>query len=117
MKYTVHPHPTDGGIYLRFPTDLGIIVVRVMKEDEGVASLTVMEQNSALDAAWMSDEDAYALESVQAQRNRFGARRMLGILREVKAALPQVHTWVYERKSGANVGVRARRGHAAAANL
>ncbi len=117
MEYSVHPHPTDGGLYLRFPTDLGIIWVKVMKVDEETASLVVMEQDSAMEAAWMNDDETMALPCIQAQRNRFGPALMLGICRTVRAALPKVSTWVYERKSGANVGVRARRGHAAAANL
>jgi len=110
MEYTTHPHPTDGGIYMRFPTRLGTIWVRVIKEDHDVASVTVMEQDSAMAAAWMSDGEAYALPVVQEQRNRFGTGLMLKILRAVRDSMPSVVTWAYERKSGINPGIRAKKG-------
>jgi len=89
------------GIYHRFTNEAGTVIIKVVPvRYPDVASLVVYEMTSAIAAIGLSDEEGHALDVTQAQRNRFGTGFMLRALKTVRATMPEVKTWVWERKSG-----------------
>ena len=100
MQHKVHI--LQDGIYHLFSDAPGTVVVKVISQSDAVAAVVAYEMQSAIAAIGMSDEEGHELEVTKAQRNRFGTGFMLRALRSVKASMPEVRTWVWERKSGVN---------------
>ena len=111
MKHT--RHALADGLYHMFDTDKGVVVVRVQPVDieNRVASVSVYERECAIASIGIKDADAHLLPVMDKARNRFGTGRILRILRAVRAASPEVKSWVYERKSGSNAGRTAERAY------
>ena len=104
-------HQLDDGLYHRFITKCGTIWVRIADEGKGVGSVSVYEQESAVAALELEDYEARELPVTLAARNKFGTGRMLRIFRAVKAAMPEITTWITDNreKSGTFAGRKHER--------
>ena len=104
MEHTTHM--LHDGLYHVFVTDKGTVVARVSPEDVGThtASVTIAELNSSIAAIGLDDEAAHNLPEMVAVRNTFGTGIILQIMRTLRASMPEVKRWVWERKFGINAG-------------
>ncbi len=94
----------EDGVYHRFFTPSGVVVARVRDRGNGEASVDVYEREAVLASGGLTDEEAARLPQHVSARNRFRTGTMLRMMRALVASMPEVRTWVYERKSGANAG-------------
>ncbi len=98
---------SDGRKAYRFDAGhTGVVWAIVSPVDAGRARVDVAEETSAISSRGESVLSDRTREMMRAARNRFGVRRVLGMMRYVVASCPDVHEWVVDRISGANRDVQ-----------
>ena len=99
------------GRFFRFTTEKGIVWVRVEPHDfdERSARVSIFEEGAAQGSIGYPDQMAGSLPTTIAAHNRFGTGLILRIFRTVKASMPEVRKWLWERKFGINAGRKYER--------